>query len=826
MDQRITIPVVIVITMAATAGVMYSAGFQGAEVPPVDSDKAMPSQPVQDAPDSAAGGNGKGMKTTVEVGDAGDADARNGADPVGDTVAVDDAKDSVETTDTKATVEIKDAGNAGDTESDAAEDMVASETAAVGVTKDTEEDAMPLGPGQTHDIIRISTHAELEDVLLKYGAYWKYRHYANFIAHQLTGNFQGSGSAGGGPSLEGIPIGGIVPNGVGGSAGFAKGIDYSDTNIQVEGVDEPDYVKNDGKYVYVVSGNDLIIIDAYPASGAKVVLKMAFDAKNKNIENMFLNDDRLVVLYNNHGSKDVIRKFGYILNSSYNPVVHALIIDVSDRSSPSILKDYSIKGLLTDARMVGDHAYFVASSAISREYPKLPVILEGSDVALRPDAFYFANTDYLTTFNTLISIGIFAGTVSSDTYLTGQSGALYVSKDNFYITYESAGRYLYDEAAQRDRFFGIIVPLLPSQTREQIGEIARDGSPITPQEWNAISILMQDAYNGMEDGERGELFSKIEAELERYDDNKRQRLAKTIIHKVSIDGSDIKYAAKGYVPGRLLNQFSMDEHEDRFRVATTLNYHTESQGSVRDNAVYVLDEDLERVGSLEGIAPTESIFSARFIGERLYMVTFRQVDPFYVVDLSADKPRILGELKIPGFSDYLHPYDENHIIGVGRDSVNEGNRASQLGVKIAIFNVEDVSNPIVADDVIIGGRGTESAALDTHKAFFFDRASGLLSIPISSDYEYLVEVIKIRLESDRWNGFYVYDLSNATLDLKGFITHSQDGDQWMKDGRTFYIEDTLYTVSDGVMKMNAMSGLDEVNTIRFDDAERSEDYLK
>ncbi len=153
----------------------------------------------------------------------------------------------------------------------------------------------------------------------------------------------------------------------------------------------------------------------------------------------------------------------------------------------------------------------------------------------------------------------------------------------------------------------------------------------------------------------------------------------------------------------------MDESGDRFRVATTNEIYTQYEGTIRSNAVYVLDEQLEIVGELEEIAPDESIFSTRFMGDRLYMVTFQQIDPFFVIDLSSDTPKILGELKIPGFSNYLHPYDEEHVIGVGRDTKEiENGRVQQLGIKIALFNVADVNNPKVVDDIIIGDSSTQS----------------------------------------------------------------------------------------------------------------------
>ena len=163
---------------------------------------------------------------------------------------------------------------------------------------------------------------------------------------------------------------------------------------------------------------------------------------------------------------------------------------------------------------------------------------------------------------------------------------------------------------------------------------------------------MQDSYNKMSQNQKEELIDKIREALAEYDARIHEESRKTIIHKISIDEDDLEYIAKGSVPGRLLNQFSMDEHDDRFRVATTVEYYTQYKGTIRSNAVYVLDEDLKIVGGLDEIAPDESIFSARFMGDRLYLVTFQQIDPFFVIDLSSDTPKILGELKIPGFSNY------------------------------------------------------------------------------------------------------------------------------------------------------------------------------
>jgi len=610
------------------------------------------------------------------------------------------------------------------------------------------------------------------------------------------------------------------------------GTEYSTTNVQVENVDEPDYLKNDGKYVYIVSQNTLSIIDAYPAEDAKLILKIALDIESQHIQNMFLNEDRLVIFYNGQSDEEIIPLFDFVPRRSYSSVTHALIVDVSDKENPTILKDYSIDGHFKDARMIGDYAYFVTNSNIDHQYPRLPVIMEDSVRIMTPEAFYFDNVEQFSNFNTLTAINIFGDTINSETFLMGYTGSFYVSEDNFYLTYQQNMPFGFYENSSRDRFFDVVVPLLPNDIQDEIKSIQNDSSLSSSEQWTKISDLMQNAYNEMDKNEKEKLFEKIKDALNEYDRKIQEDTRKIIIHKISIDEDKIEYVAKGTVPGRLLNQFSMDESGDRFRVATTSEIYTQYEGTIRSNAVYVLDEQLEIVGELEEIAPDESIFSTRFMGDRLYMVTFQQIDPFFVIDLSSDTPKILGELKIPGFSNYLHPYDEEHIIGVGRDTKEMDNgRVQQLGIKVALFNVADVNNPKVADDFIIGDSSTHSEALHNHKAFFFDKSRRVLSMPISGDIESLESSSSKMFapEYNRWSGFYVFDLDKEDgFDLKGTITHSDDSSRYygMNFARTFYIDDVLYTASNDYLKMNSFDDLDVINSIKLENTGKFMDYLE
>ena len=401
----------------------------------------------------------------------------------------------------------------------------------------------------------------------------------------------------------------------------------------------------------------------------------------------------------------------------------------------------------------------------------------------------------------------------------------------FYLTYQQNEFDSFEDLSEV-RFFDVILPLLPNDLQEEIKQIHNDSSMSSSVKWSKISEIMQNSYNEMEKDEKEKLFENIRNALDEYDIKIQEETRKTIIHKISINEDKLEYVAKGSVPGRLLNQFSMDEFNNKLRIATTTEYYTQHQGIMRANSVHVLDENLEQVGALENIAPDESIFSSRFMGERLYLVTFQQIDPFFVIDLSSDTPKILGELKIPGFSNYLHPYDEDHVIGIGRDTkqVDDG-RVQQLGVKIALFNVKDVSNPLVTDEVIIGDRSTNSEALYDHKAFFFDINHRILSIPISGNSENLTELSMSKLiapDYNRWSGFYVYNLDSEGFDLKGTITHSDNDDRYygMGNARTFYIGEILYSVSERYLMMNSLDDLEEINSIKFENTGKFIEYLK
>ncbi len=308
----------------------------------------------------------------------------------------------------------------------------------------------------------------------------------------------------------------------------------------------------------------------------------------------------------------------------------------------------------------------------------------------------------------------------------------------------------------------------------------------------------------------------------------------TIVHRIAIKNGLVRHEASGEFPGRLLNQFSMDEYKEFFRAATTTGHVSRRGSETSANHIYIMNRDLKIVGAVEDLAPGERIYSARFMGERAYLVTFQKVDPLFVIDLSnPEAPLVLGKLKIPGYSDYLHPYDENHVIGIGKDTIEaeEGNFAWYQGVKLALFDVSDVENPKERSKVIIGDRGTESEALHDHKALLFSREKNLLVIPIllaEIDGERYVGEPRANAYGEYvWQGAYVFRLDlEKGFRLKGRITHYEDSVSFLKSGRFYYgsdrsirrslyIDDVLYTISESLIKMNGLEELEEVNSLQI-----------
>ena len=616
--------------------------------------------------------------------------------------------------------------------------------------------------------------------------------------------------------------------------------DYSTTNIQVAGVDEADIVKNDGKYIYVVSGNNVVIVDAYPAENTKIISQINLSS----VSNIFINGDKLIVFGNEYKDYAYPMAAEKIAATSiaadimmprpyYNTQSSFIrIYDVSDRANPVLVRNVTASGSYFDSRMIGNYVYAMTNQYIYGDVIPMPYFMENG-IALRefPDIYYFPIPDRSYNYVNIVALNVQTDETATKTFMMPSSQTTFVSQNNIYLTYQKWSSYsdFYDRIIDE-----VLVPAMP-QLKQKIDEI-RSYNISNASKYSEIQTLLQDYMSTLSSEQASSLQTSMQEKMIPIQQAMERERQKTHISKISVSGSQIDYKSQGSVTGNLLNQFSMDEYNGYFRVATTTSMYIGGEYTSTNN-VYVLDGDMKTVGTLDGVAPGESIYSVRFMGNRAYMVTFKHVDPLFVIDLSTPTaPAILGKLKIPGYSDYLHPYDETHIIGIGKevdesidaDKVHSDNAVYYTaiqGVKISIFDVSDVSNPVEMYKEVIGDRGTSSLATSDHKAFLFDKEKQLLVVPM---------VVAERKASEpksaegdyTFSGAYVYNINlQSGLTLKGRITHMNSTElvdmsmkgYWYYSGndvkRSLYIGDTLYTLSNKMIKANSLTDLTETSTV-------------
>lgn len=634
--------------------------------------------------------------------------------------------------------------------------------------------------------------------------------------------------------------------------------DYSITNVQVQGVDEPDFVKNDGKYIYIGRDANITIVDAYPAENAAI---QSITTINGTITSLFLNGDKLVVFGTEYytcpecgvlydapalGAAEDVRT----MPTRYNtPRSFVIVYDVTDRSSPQIESELYYEGSYRDARMVGSYIYLIANQELIRTGGDLVmpgVVYNGDEEKIAAaDIAYFPIADYGYQLTTVFALNLDnTDDMTKASFLTGYTQTLFVSDENIYL---AAPKYIRYEVREERMLTEVILPSLTGTVREQAEDIMNSDASIYEKQ-EQIQQLIATHYNTLTESEKAEFATEISSRTNEFEQEWQKDTQRTEIHKIAIDGNDISYVGKGDVPGTLLSQFSMDEHEGYLRVATTLDSGfwggpmplalgaekmiAPSRTGTTSNNVYVLDEDMNIVGSLEDLAQGERIYAVRFMGERAYVVTFKQIDPLFVIDLSDPRaPAVLGELKIPGYSTYLHMLDENTLIGIGQDSagdVDEGGfmAAIPAGLKIGLFDISDPTNPREIDTYIIGDRGTYSDALYDHKAFLLDVEKGLLVLPVN---------VQARVPSQQndefwypttttFSGAYVFRVTTEGIELENTITHLNASEQSKMENaddyyyppyeaqiqRSLYLGNTLYTLSQRALQANDMTNWNEL----------------
>lgn len=594
-----------------------------------------------------------------------------------------------------------------------------------------------------------------------------------------------------------------VADAAAGSAG-SRAADYSTTNVQVAGVDEADIVKSDGRYVYALSAGEIVVVDAYPPETARVLARIVWSGEVPR--NLYLDGDRLVAIGEPgvalpvHGDRvvsDVAIEPGTGGGVPHLPTTVVRVYDVSEPGEPRMQRQVRVNGTYRDSRMIGDHVYVILEAPVRWDGDRPVVPTFHPDQQGFPEIRYFDSYDVGYRYTNILSIDAHDddAEVANEAYLLGRTAEVYVSQDNLYIV---TPHRIHPKEQFSRLLDEVVLPTTPPDVDRQIQSIRRSAQSLDDKR-EAIQEVVRRWV--------GDEMRVTEAFRERLEDFHRdiaRENDKSNVHRIALDGTSIDHRATGEVRGEPLDQFSMDEHRGHLRIATT-------SGGWRDRAnhVFVLDMGMEVAGSVEGLAPGERIYSARFMGDRAYLVTFVRIDPLFAIDLSDPQdPDVLGELKIPGVSDYLHPYDEDHLIGVGRSTGPTGGGFD--GVKVALFDVSDPTQPKEQAKHIVEGRGTSTEVTRDHKAFLFDRDRDLMVLPIRT----------VDLDGDgvsrhrgpTWQGAYAFRVDPADgFEQLGRITHADgpaDLDPAKHVRRSILMDDHLYTVSPSAIQAHDLPGLD------------------
>jgi inhibitor of cysteine peptidase len=534
---------------------------------------------------------------------------------------------------------------------------------------------------------------------------------------------------------------------------------YSTTNIQVSGVDEADIVKNDGKYIYVASNDytnnqNHVYILKADPQDPRIIAKITLE-NNTYLAGMFLSQDSNQLIIIGSEYQYYIMD---ALPSGTEPMIYPYNSEIS-----TFLKVYNISDKV--------HPILANNFTLSGSYFNSRMIDDYVYAVISQPAYILEN-------NILPLPRVYAETAVSEiepSKIYYSDTAFYNDVTNNYFTYTT--------------FIGLNL---------------KNSS----QELTNMTVLMSGAST---------MYVSISNIYVTYPSWTEQGEF-TSIYRISINKDALNFEAKGSVSGYVLNQYSMDEYNGNFRLATT------SQKQESSNNVYVLNMNLITIGKLENLAITERIYSARFMGNQAYLVTFRQTDPFFVLDLSNPaEPKVAGELKIPGYSSYLHPYDENYVIGLGIENNN---------LKLSLFNVTKVNAPTEIAKYTIQGDYTQSDALYEPKAFLFNKEKQLLVIPVSITQYGVVpqssteptdkEIGIAPTQGGYWQGAYVFKITLSGFELQGGVTHQENtnqqyyyGDYNQNVNRALYVGNTLYTISNAKVKLNNLIDLAQIAEIQL-----------
>jgi hypothetical protein len=588
---------------------------------------------------------------------------------------------------------------------------------------------------------------------------------------------------------------GVPPIGAAGASGSGGGAtDYSTTNNQVLDVDEADFVKNDANTIFVLSADGLHIIDAWPADQTRQLATVKLTGEPRRL---FLNGNRLVVYTRDTASTGKTGAgtsnpsaqgctYGYSCRfSSEGGHTTATVFDVTDPSKPQELMRYQMSGGYVASRRIGSTVYTVVSDTGAPQIPGLNYTISAGSY----DELATGLAQMKAANDALIDAA------DQNTFLPW---IRHVTPDGQTTVDSSCNQALATTAAQGTNFVSVLafdLSKLEPMTRTIVGT--------SPGYVYASSTSLYVAVDLTPEFDYGTTIY-----------NNTFRATNTAVHKFALAGTDARYVASVTLPGHILNQFAMDETDGVLRVASTLGWTPSTSGSFL-TTFGEQDGKLVKLGEIGKIAPGEDIRSVRFDGKRGFVVTFRQTDPLFVFDLSdARAPKLTGELIIPGFSTYMHPLDESHLLAVGFDA------SSFTAIQIQIFDVTDLANPTVQSKLVVRTRGSGSEALTNHLAFNYFPSKKMLALPLTI-CDYLADAGYVT--GLTFTGLMVFDISLDTgikehgrlpfLDPTTAATGVSCQTWWTNTSslvkRSIFMDNWVYGISDTQLKV---AGLDAMST--------------
>lgn len=498
----------------------------------------------------------------------------------------------------------------------------------------------------------------------------------------------------------------------------SSGIDYTTTNTQEENVDEADTIKTNGEYIYIANEEFLEIYKAWPKEDFAKVNVIEFD--DDDLE-LYLQDNQLIVI-----SKGTYSYSTKSYSSSIN------VYNLNDPENPNLEFSKSYNQKIYDSRLVNNRLHLIFKESL---YYSSGVSVD------------YEWEDY-------------------DNYCENGDSAAKAKLETAIANAKEEVRNVISATSLEDWNIGMI----DTSNEEECSLVYADGSDSSTSltALNSLDLETEDDKMSVIFGRANDVYASTNSfYITSYNSTEEA----TEVHKFSItDPNELNdYTGSGSVKGDIVNSFAMSEHENTFRIATTTGSLSRwNEDNTAKNHLYILDisqNEMEVIGSVEDLAENESIYSARFIGDKAYIVTYQKVDPLFVIDLAdPENPYVAGELKMPGYSTYIHPISENLLLGLGKDAeeAEEGDFSWFQGLKLASFDVTNSTDPQLADELIIGDRGSYSEALYNHHGFNFDTETNTLFLPVTL---YEGETSGSEYGEYSYDGIHIYSVTENGIEM-------------------------------------------------------------